>query len=202
WVLWLVLAVLGSALTLASFIKFIGGIFLGRRKPEFENIREVPASMWIPFTVIALLCITFGVLATKLVVPRLLMPITGVFEFSGFWNSDFVSLLVLISIAAGIMIYLATGIKKFRTSDSFIGGEKFYDQAVYPAPEFYKTFTEFRFFSVIYRKAQEKWFDIYDLSKQAVLWLSHILGNVHSGVLSAYVIWVFAGLLIMLLIMI
>ena len=37
WVVWLGLAVLGSALTLASFIKLIGGIFLGRRKPEFEN---------------------------------------------------------------------------------------------------------------------------------------------------------------------
>jgi len=32
WIIWLVLAVFGSALTLASFIKFISGIFLGRRK--------------------------------------------------------------------------------------------------------------------------------------------------------------------------
>jgi len=202
WFVWLALAVLGSALTLASFIKFIGGIFLGRRKAEFENVKEVPAAMWIPMAVIALLCVTFGVFATKLVVPRLLMPITGEFEFSGFWRSDLVSLMVLVSIVAGILIYLATGIKKFRTSDSFIGGEKFYDKAAYPVPEFYKTFTEFRFVSAIYRKAQEKWFDIYDLSKQAVLWLSHILSDAHTGILSAYVIWVFAGLLIMLLIMI
>ena len=202
WFVWLALAVLGSALTLASFIKFIGGIFLGRRKAEFENVKEVPAAMWIPMAVIALLCVTFGVFATKLVVPRLLMPITGEFEFSGFWRSDLVSLMVLISIVAGILIYLATGIKKFRTSDSFIGGEKFYDKTAYPVPEFYKTFTEFRFVSAIYRKAQEKWFDIYDLSKQAVLWLSHILSDAHTGILSAYVIWVFAGLLIMLLIMI
>ncbi|HOK26713.1 MAG TPA: proton-conducting transporter membrane subunit [Bacteroidales bacterium] len=202
WVLWLVLAVLGSALTLASFIKFIGGIFLGRRKPEFESVKEVPAPMWIPFTVIALLCIIFGVFATRLVVPHLLMPVTGEFEFSGFWNSGFVSLLVLVSIVAGALIYLATGIKKFRTSDSFIGGEKFYEQTAYPAPEFYKTLLEFRFLSSIYRKAQEKWFDIYDLSKKAVLWCSHVLSNAHTGVLSVYSIWVIAGLLIMLLIMI
>ncbi len=32
WILWLALAVLGSALTLASFIKFISGAFLGRLK--------------------------------------------------------------------------------------------------------------------------------------------------------------------------
>ncbi len=200
WILWLTLAVLGSALTLASFIKFIGGIFLGRRKQVFENIREVPAVMWIPLAILALFCIVFGVAATKIIVPEMLMPITGRFEFSGLWNSGFVSLLVLVSIITGILIYLLTGIKKFRTSDSFIGGEKFYDKAAYPAPEFYKTFTEFQFISTIYRKAQEKWFDIYDLTKQAVLWLSNLFSNTHSGVLTAYVLWVFAGLLIMLLI--
>jgi len=202
WVLWLVLAVLGSALTLASFIKFIGGIFLGRRKTEYENVREVPAPMWIPFTIIALFCIFFGVFATRLVVPGILMPVTGEFEFSGLWNSGFVSLLVLISIVAGVLIYLASGIKKFRTSDSFIGGEKFYEQTAYPAPEFYKTLLEFRFLSAIYRKAQEKWFDIYDLSKKGILWCSHILSNAHTGILQVYAIWVIAGLLIMLLIMI
>ena len=36
WVVWLGLAVLGSALTLASFIKLIGGIFLSRVKAAFE----------------------------------------------------------------------------------------------------------------------------------------------------------------------
>ena len=51
WVVWLGLAVLGSALTLASFIKLIGGIFLGRRKPEFENVREVPVMMWMPLVI-------------------------------------------------------------------------------------------------------------------------------------------------------
>ena len=55
WVLWLALAVLGSALTLASFIKFIGGVFLSRRKPAFEKIREVPLLMWLPLTILALI---------------------------------------------------------------------------------------------------------------------------------------------------
>ena len=47
------------------------------------------------------------------------MPVTGVFEFTGFWNSGFVSLLVLVSIVIGIIIYLALNIKRFRTEDSF-----------------------------------------------------------------------------------
>ena len=70
------------------------------------------------------------------------MPVTGEFQFTGFWNSSVVSLLVVISIVLGIILYLATGIKKFRTEDSFIGGEKNQDETGYPTPEFYKTISE------------------------------------------------------------
>jgi formate hydrogenlyase subunit 3/multisubunit Na+/H+ antiporter MnhD subunit len=202
WVVWLGLAITGSALTLASFIKFIGGVFLSRRKTEFEKVKEVPALMWVPLVVLSIFCIFFGVFATNFVVPKLFMPVTGGFEFTGFWNSSFVSLLVLISIILGIILYLAFNLKKFRTEDSFIGGEKIQDQASYSTPEFYKTIGEFRFFSWIYKKAEERWFDVYDLSKQFVLWLSHQLSEAHTGILPGYVIWVFAGLIVMLLIMI
>ena len=202
WILWLGFAVLGSALTLASFIKLIGGIFLSRSKPAFENINEVPFLMWLPLLVLAMFCIVFGILATNTIVPKVFMPVTGEFQFTGFWNSSLVSLLVLVSIVLGIIIYLATSLRKFRTEDSFIGGEKIQDETGYPTPEFYKTISELGFFSWMYKKAEKKWFDIYDLSKQFVLWLSHMLSKAHTGVLSGYIIWVCAGLIIMLLIMI
>jgi len=202
WILWLAFAVLGSALTLASFIKLIGGIFLSRVKEEFHNIKEVPVLMWIPLVILSLFCIVFGVFATNVIVPKLFMPVTGEFQFTGFWNSSLVSFLVLISIILGIIVYLATNLKKFRTEDSFIGGEKIQDETGYPTPEFYKTISEIGFFSWMYKKAEKKWFDIYDLSKQFVFWLSHQLSQAHSGVLPGYIIWVCAGLIIMLLIMI
>ena len=202
WVVWLGLAVLGSALTLASFVKFIGGIFLGRRRTEFESVREVPPLMYLPMVILALLCVVFGVAATNLIVPKLFMPVSGKFQFTGFWDSTFVSFLVIISFVLGILIYLASGIKKFRIDDSFIGGEKTQDQSSYPAPEYYKTIGEFGFFSWMYKKAEEKWFDIYDLAKQFVLWVSHQFSEAHTGVLPGYILWVFAGLIIMLLIMI
>ncbi|MDM8002818.1 MAG: proton-conducting transporter membrane subunit [Bacteroidota bacterium] len=202
WILWLGLAVLGSALTLASFVKFIGGIFLGRRDPLMAGVREVPPLMWLPVALLALVCTFFGVFATGLVIPGLFTPAVGPFTFSGLWSSSFVSLLVLISIILGFLIYFATGRKKFRTGDIFIGGEKIEKlDASYPAPEFYKTFTEFSFFSRIYKMAEAKALDIYDLSRQAVLWLSGRLSSTHTGVLPGYVIWVCAGLIIMLLIM-
>ncbi len=202
WVVWLGLAVLGSALTLASFIKFIGGIFLSRSLPALEKVREVPVLMWLPMALLALFCIGFGVFATNYVVPKLFMPVTGEFQFMGFWNSSFVSLLVITSLILGVILYLALNLKKFRREDSFIGGEKFQDRASYPTTEFYKTIVEFRFFSWIYRKAEEKWFDIYDLSKRFVLWVSHLFSEAHTGVLPGYIIWACAGLIIMLLIMI
>jgi len=203
WIVWLGLAVFGSALTLASFVKFIGGIFLGRRDPAKAKIGEVPFLMWIPMAILALFCVIFGVFATGIIIPKLFMPVVGSFTFSGLWSSSFVSLLVLISIILGFLIYLATGKKKFRAEENFIGGEQMDKmQASYPAPEFYKTFTEFSFFSRIYRRAEEKAFDIYDLSKKVVLWLSERLSSAHTGVLPGYVIWVCAGLIIMLLIMI
>jgi NADH:ubiquinone oxidoreductase subunit 5 (subunit L)/multisubunit Na+/H+ antiporter MnhA subunit len=203
WIIWLGLAVLGSALTLASFVKFIGGIFLGRRDPAMANIREVPFLMWFPMAVLALFCVIFGVFATGIIIPKLFTPVVGAFTFSGLWSSSFVSLLVLISIILGFLIYLATGRKKFRTEENFIGGESA-DKlgASFPATGFYKTFSEFRLFSRIYEKAEEKAFDIYDLSKKAVFWLNGGLSNAHTGLLPGYVIWVCAGLIIMLLIMI
>jgi NADH:ubiquinone oxidoreductase subunit 5 (subunit L)/multisubunit Na+/H+ antiporter MnhA subunit len=202
WAVWLGLAVLGSALTLASFIKLIGGIFLSRRKPEFEKIREVPFAMWLPTSILALFWVLFGVFATQFVIPELFMPISGTFHFPGFWNSSFVSLLVLLSILLGIILYLISGLKRFRMEDSFIGGEKIQDQTSFATTEFYKTLTEFRFLSLIYKKAEEKWFDVYDVMKQSVLWLSHQLSAAHGGILTGYIIWVFGGLILMLFLMI
>jgi len=202
WMVWLAFAVLGSALTLASFIKFIGGIFLSRRKPVLEKIREVPVLMWLPLIILAFFCIVFGIIATNTIIPKLFMPVSGEFQFTGFWNSSLVSLLVLMSIALGFLIYLATGLKKFRTEDSFIGGEKMQDETGYPTPEFYKTISEIGFFSWMYKKAEKKWFDIYELSKQFLLLLSLLLSETHAGVLPGYVILIFESLIIMLLIMI
>ncbi|MEE4199038.1 MAG: proton-conducting transporter membrane subunit [Bacteroidales bacterium] len=202
WIVWLGLAILGSALTLASFIKFIGGIFLGRKKEAFKNIKEVSPIMWIPLVTLALFCVGFGVFASGYVIPKLFYPITGEFSFVGIWQSETVSLLILLSIVLGIIIYFIGNIRKFRTEDSFVGGgEKMRELGDYNAVEFYKTISEFKLFNYLYQKAEEKWFDIYDLSKRLVLWFSHLFSTTHNGILSNYAIWVFAGIIIMLLIM-
>jgi formate hydrogenlyase subunit 3/multisubunit Na+/H+ antiporter MnhD subunit len=202
WIVWLSLAVIGSALTLASFIKFVGGIFLTRHKPEFADLHDVPVLMWLPMILLSLFCILFGILATNLIVPEFLMPVSGQFEFSGIWSSFPVAVLVLISIVLGILLYLITGIRKFRNEDSFIGGEKIQENNDYPVTGFYQTLRDFKIISWFFDRAEERWFDIYELSKRLTLWFSNVVSNAHTGVLSVYIIWIIAGLMIMLLIMI
>ncbi len=202
WMVWLGLAVLGSALTLASFIKFTGGIFLGRQQKQNSQIREVSPVMWIPMLFLALVCIGFGVFATGQVVPRLIMPVSGSFEYTGSWASSTVSLLVLVSIALGILIYFIGNLKNFRTSDSFVGGDKIQEETSFSTLEFYKSFQEFRWLDTLFRRAKDRWFDLYDLSGRFISWLGSIFGRLHTGILHDYTLWVFAGLVILLLLLI
>lgn len=202
WIVWLGLAVLGSALTLASFIKFVGGIFLERRKKGLSDAREVSPAMWIPMVILALGCVFFGVFASNIVVPKLFMPVSGEFEFSGFWASSTVGILVVVSIMLGMLLYFIGNIKNFRTSDSFVGGEKIQDETSFPTTEFYKSLQEFKWLDSIYRKAKNKWFDLYDLLRQFFTWMGRYFSKAHTGVLHDYVLWVFAGVVILLLLLI
>ncbi|MCF8336058.1 MAG: complex I subunit 5 family protein, partial [Bacteroidales bacterium] len=150
WIIWLALAVLGSALTLASFIKFISGIFLGRRKPAFDKIKEVNILMWFPKLLLALICIGFGVFAINWVVPQFFEPYVGEFSFVGIWESTTVSILILLSIVLGFIIYLIGNIRNMRTAESFVGGETFHEQTGFNVTEFYNTVRELKPLKGIY----------------------------------------------------
>jgi len=202
WFVWLALAILGSALTLASFIKFISGIYLGRKREEFKKVKEVSPLMWIPPLFIAFVCVFFGVFASKLIVPNFIGPVSGKFDYIGIWNSTSVSILILISLIVGYLIYLAGNIKNMRTKDSFLCGEKSGDEANFGTTEFYKTISDFKIFNWIYSKAEKKWFDIYDIFKGIIFWFNSVFSKAHSGFLPRYVFWYIAGLLILLIILI
>jgi hypothetical protein len=121
----------------------------------------------------------------------------GNIEYIGLWNSSAVSLLILISILLGIVVYFAFTANRFRTDDSFIGGETKRDEADFAPTEFYETIKNSSFFKAFYKGAEKKWFDIYDLSKNVVLKISHLFSAAHDGILSNLAFWVLAGLIIM-----
>ncbi len=201
WILWLAVAVLGSALTLASFIKFISGIFLGSIKENMQKVREAGPSMLTPIAVLALMCIALGVFATGYFIPKLFFPVTGPFEFYGVWQSATVSGLIILSIILGGLIYLATGVRRMRKAESFTGGEKVSDDRGYPVTGFYRTISNSPLLFYIYNKAYKGWFDIYLRSKDCILWMNNGLSRRHDGVLHTYLAWIFGGLVIILLIL-
>jgi formate hydrogenlyase subunit 3/multisubunit Na+/H+ antiporter MnhD subunit len=196
WIIWLILAVFGSALTLASFIKFISGIYLGRVKKGLKATREVSILMWLPQIIIALICIGIGVFSTRFIVPNLIMPVTGEFQYEGIWGSGTITGLVIVSLALGFIIYLLGNLKKIRNVEGFMGGETVQEEIDYSATDFYKTVSSFRLFSFFYKKAEEKCFDIYDNTKGLILNLNTVFSKAHAGLLPLYALWVIFGLIL------
>jgi len=199
WMVWLAMAVIGSALTLASFIKFLSGIFLTKGRTNLSHVKEAPVLQLIPMIILAFLCIGFGVFATTLVVPYLLEPIIGKARYIGQWDSVTVSTLILASIVLGVAIYAIGILKSGRREKNFVGGETDYKETGHAVSEFYNTIKDATFFSSIYKKAQNNRFDIYYLSRDAIAWLNRLLKNLHNGILQNYAFWLIAGLIIMLL---
>ena len=201
WVVWLGLAVLGSALTLASFIKLLAGVFFRDRLKPLKGSYEAKPAMTIPVIILALICLVTGILATPYIIPRIIMPLTGGLEYDGSWHSGLVAVMVLVSIVLGILVYLAASLKNYRTSDSFTGGEPEFKATGVGVLDFYKTITGAAFFSPIYRAAEKKWFDIYDVGKGIVLYFNRIFSTAHTGILPFYISWLISGLILLLLIM-
>jgi len=201
WMLWLGLAVLGSALTLASFMKFLAGVFLGRTKSISSTNYLTKPGMMIPMAILALVCILTGIFATGVIIPSVIQPLYSGFDNPGIWQSSQVAIMVGVSIIIGIAIYFAGNIKKFRLEDSYIGGEKDQDVSKASVLDFYKTISSNRFFSVIYDAAGKKWFDLYDIGRNIVLSISRIFSSWHTGILPFYIAWLISGLVILLIIM-
>ncbi len=204
WMVWLTLALIGSALTLASFVKLISGIYLGRRNEQLGEVKEVSFLMWFPQSVLAVLCVLFGIFAYNWVIPGLIgfTHVGNANTFPGLWPAQAVSILILVSIIVGFIIYWVGTLKTRRVSDSFIGGEKLQEELSYSSLEFYKTIGTFKLFGFFYEKAKRKWFDIYHLGKEFVLGLNSMLSWCHTGILSTYLMWMILGIAAMLVILI
>ncbi|MBP7215847.1 MAG: hypothetical protein KBA46_01035, partial [Candidatus Omnitrophica bacterium] len=103
----LVSAMVGSALTLASFIKFIHAIFLGQEKKQSkQKIVELKGAMLFALLVLAALCIILGIIPrvflSYCISPYLGQTITTV----GNWSSVFAALFIGIGVLAGVWLWL------------------------------------------------------------------------------------------------
>lgn len=202
WPVWLVAAMFGSALTLASFVKVLHSVFLSRTRDDLKNVREVSAAQIAPMGILALLCVFLGVFywpaVNKLLVPALNLPHAIVFV--GTWDSLLATALLAAGIFLGLLI-LAVGLslRKARAVPTWSCGEtQQNEQMVIPGTHFYKTVSSMGGLRQLYNAQENGHFDLYNQSGKCGLALTAFLRWLHNGILPMYLTWVTLGLLIIL----
>jgi formate hydrogenlyase subunit 3/multisubunit Na+/H+ antiporter MnhD subunit len=204
WPIWLTCAMFGSALTLASFVKLIHSMFLSRLPEGLKDVKEVSPAMTIPMTVLALLCVFFGVfyhVPLKLFIyPALgIEPGTAIF---GTWMSGIATILLIIGIGLGVLIWFIARLSgNIRTVPTWTCGEVQNNEDMrIPGTHFYKTVSRMGGLRQLYTGQEKGYFDPYDQGGKIGLGLTAFLRWLHSGVLPMYLTWVTLGLLIIIFI--
>ncbi|MDP2895492.1 MAG: proton-conducting transporter membrane subunit, partial [bacterium] len=201
WVVCLVAAVFGSALTLASFAKLTHAIFLGSAKTQERQVTESPLPMWLPPALLAVLCIAFGIFAVPLPLRRLIYPaVSETVVYPGVWNPTLATLLIIAGIVVGSFIYLFGAIRSVRVEQPYLGGEVMPPETSPSGVDFYQTVRDLPALKPLYRLAERKVFDIYDEGIKLSFGFSGLLRRLHTGALPMYVSWCLVGLLILLFI--
>jgi len=204
WIVWLVAAMFGSALTLASFMKLVHAIFLGQPSTELKRSRfkkgDATPSMLIPIISLAILCVVFGVFALRVPLKMFILPSIGAkIPFLGIYNSSLAAILLMAGILIGAIIYILGTAVKTRESAVFVGGE---DLGNHPdmrvsGTEFYKTIQDVGILKAVYKLAERKLFDIYEVGKKMALAFVTVLRYIHNGILSTYLAWCLLGMIIL-----
>jgi formate hydrogenlyase subunit 3/multisubunit Na+/H+ antiporter MnhD subunit len=187
WPIWLVCAMFGSALTLASFVKLIHSMFLSRLPDKLKNVKEVSPTMTIPMIVLAFLCVFFGVFY-HVPLKTFIYPALGVEPELSTWWSGLATILILIGIAKRVRIVPTWTCGEVQTNE----------QMTIPGTHFYKTVSQMGGLKQLYSSQEKGYFDSYDQSGKVGLGLTEFLRWLHSGILPMYLTWVTLGLLIIL----
>ena len=201
----LILAVFGSALTLASFMKFIHAIFLGKRPQSLKDVKEGPANQWLSTGILALLCIVFGLFAIEVPLKKFILPIAveqgwPVPQLLGNYDPLLVACLTGIAFVLGWIVFLFT--RKTRYDEIYLGGMDALEKFRVTGTEFYNEIRNMRVLKKCYDWAGKKYFDLYDLGSRCSLSVSKVFRYVHSGSLQLYSLWIVFGLLILFVILV
>ena len=201
WPVWLVAAMFGSALTLASFVKLIHSMFLSRLPSGLKDVREVSSLQIAPMIVLAGLCIIFGIFYT-LPLNQFIDPALELDSVSGLsmWNSGLATVMIAIGIGVGLLIWLIGRFsQQIRIVPTWNCGEiGDSDKLIVPGTHFYKTVSSMNGLKQLYSGQEKGYFDTYDQVGRTGLFLTGMLRWMHSGVLPVYLTWVTLGLLIVL----
>ena len=136
--IYLVLAVLTSAVTLASFAKVLHSAFFGVLPEHLSEVREVPLSMRIPLIVLSGVCLFLGVAPQAIVgwivnpilkgiqIPQVSISYFGYQTTVGWYEAPIITIAILVPLVAGFLGYKFTakvGKEEPGKYELFLGGE-------------------------------------------------------------------------------
>ena len=221
--IFLVAAMFGSALTLASFVKVAHGVFLGDKPKGMVDVVEVGASMRFAPAVLATLCVIFG-FAAQVPLQHFIGPAVGIqfpafpeaLSIGGIWSPTAGTALLLVALLVGYVVYLSSRTRVIREVPVYVGGETTgegttdslntrYGRVVEAndtrvlGTEFYDSIRRLPGLSRLYDKGESGAFDIERLGKLAgpVGWG---LSALHNGKLSTYVSWILWAIVVLFLV--
>ncbi len=209
----LIVAMVGSALTLASFIKVIYSVFLGPKPAGLPAVKEAPATMWLPQVVLAALCIGFGIFAVwpvkTFLAPAIGMdlsaPFFGSLGFGGtLWSPSLATGMILLGIVLGILIYALSKAFKPRRATTYYGGEILpVEDTRVPGTSFYETIEKLPVLKTLYRDSEKGvWAPDYFTASIFDSLFVRGLKRMHTGVLSTYLSWSVIGLVAIIFVLI
>ncbi|MCX5666978.1 MAG: proton-conducting transporter membrane subunit, partial [Candidatus Omnitrophica bacterium] len=208
WIVWILVAMFGSALTLASFMKLLYAVFFSNRNKADgaypKDLKEVSISMWLPQVTLALLCIIFGIWAYQIPIRFLIAPCLkngAGLSYIGMWDSSLAAALLAVGLFSGLLLFIIGRSSSARRTGLFVGGEKFEGVPGIAASSFYDTIKNMPLLRRIYSLAGKKVFDIYEEGSKGVFYFTDILRWLHNGILPTYMTWCLIGMLVLFFMM-
>lgn len=200
----LILAVFGSALTLASFMKFLHAIYLGKRPEKLKDIKETSANQWIATGALAVLCLIFGLAAGAVPLKIFIYPAMASLglelpAFTGLYQPMLLLGLFLIIFVVGMIIYVMT--KNVRMDEIYLGGMAPLEKFRIVGTAFYNEIRNMRGLKAVYDAADKQAFDAYAVGEKSSLALSRLLQKAHPGLLQLYVLFIVVGVVVFLLVL-
>ncbi len=221
WPVFLIAAMFGSVLTLASFLKMIHSLFLGERPVALDKAREASFPMLFPGAVLALACIVFGVFAHAVPLKYLILPSLpfGVSQF-GFWSPGLATILILVGLVIGLLVFLLGTATKPRRAAVFTGGENLHEESDrITGPNFFSSVHTLGMLEKTYQFGEAGAFDFYNyllstmrslaavfksVLNMALVYgyryigelirdLGRLAARLHTGELYVYIGWLFLG---------
>lgn len=203
----LVVAMFGSALTLASFIKLIYAVFLGqvteKESSRSRSLSDPGIPMMMPLYILTVICLIFTVFPFSVPIALLAQPAALSFGAAagmmpGLWNAPAASLMIFGGICMGVIIFLSLKLRR-RSTPVFVGGEDLEPhEARSQASDFYRSIVEIGIFKRVFAAAEKHYFDLYDAGTKTALAAGRFLSGLHTGNLHGYLLLMLAGTLALL----